>query len=615
MIAESNEGGENDGASGGAPPASSSTGIAPVAASVAAGSILPVYGTTATLSSAWIARLVREALDTLPALLDPLPPTLRNEQGLLSRHAALRAIHFPASQDERLQANRRLAFEELLYLQLFFRMRRQVEKASSTPYRHVTEGPGLARLQANLPFSLTADQQTSIEELRANMALPQSMNRLLMGDVGSGKTIVAAHALAMVADSGWQAAMMAPTEVLAQQYALKLGPLLDTAGIRWGLLTSSVDKASRAALLQSLADGSCCVAFGTHALLEPDVRFRQLSLVVIDEQHRFGVAQRQALKSKGLGCDLLAMTATPIPRSLALVLYGDMETSSLRTRPQSATSTSTRILRKSLRGKAYAAIGDAVAAGHQAYIICPLITNPNDPESAPSPNATASHSDVLIDSETPPELLTEFSDEQDTDHIAAAEQEVAFLKAKVFPAQNIGLMTSRLKPQAKRKVMDDFREGRIDILVSTTVVEVGVDVPNATVMLIEDADRFGLSQLHQLRGRVGRGQWDAQVFLISNAKGEDAIARLKALEKTTDGFKLAEYDLELRREGDVLGSRQHGAAALKLINVIRDGALIALAHKEAQAILDADPQLELPQHRHLAYELTKRSVEDSPCTS
>jgi ATP-dependent DNA helicase RecG len=585
------------------------------------GGIMPVYRANADVTQGWVTRMVDEAFALAPAVLDPLPAPLRIRLGLMSRRVALRLIHRPPDSELLGQARHRLAFEEVLLLQLWLLLRRRRRNAGVEPRAHRIDGPLLRALRRQFPFDLTADQEQATAEILADMARPEPMSRLLLGDVGSGKTAVAALALAAARDSGFQAAMMAPTEVLADQYAGKLGPLFDAAGISWALLTSSTKASERRNLLAGLAAGSIGVLFGTHALIEPDVTFKELSLIVIDEQHRFGVGQREALRAKGEGSDLLSMTATPIPRSLALTIYGDMETSFIRTRPRATTRITTQVIGRGERRLAYEAIREALKRGEQAYIVCPLISSPqaaadadagaDDPggkgregtrlQATGGRDRQAGRSDE--DEEDGQTLITEFSDEQDEGHIQAAEQEVRFLRAKVFPEHNIGLMTSRLKGADKRQVMDDFRDGRIDILVSTTVIEVGVDVPNATVMVIEDADRFGLSQLHQLRGRIGRGERDGRAFLISGTRNEDAQKRLAIMERSSDGFELAEYDLRLRREGDILGSRQHGIASLRLVNVIRDAELIQQAHVEARELLECDPLLEAVEHRHLASEL------------
>ncbi len=568
-----------------------------------AGGIMPVYHANSDITAGWVIHAIADAFAKLPALLDPLPVNLRNEHGLMSRHAALKAIHNPANDKERREARVRLAFEEILIFQLYMQQKRRNQDKILTPTLHVTDGKALNALRVSLPFTLTADQDRSVAEILNDMASPVVMNRLLLGDVGSGKTIVAALALAASSDGGHQAVMMAPTEVLAEQYAKKIGSLFDAIGIPWALLTSSTKPKDRSSLLESLATGNIAVLFGTHALIEADVVFSDLALAIIDEQHRFGVNQRHALLQKGSGVDFLSMTATPIPRSLALTIYGDMDTSYIRSKPQVDTITTTKIInRKDIRF-AYDAIREAIKHGEQAYIVCPLISSPDASGATAVSKAKSDIDEIAEDDDTPIELLTEFSQDQDGDHIKAAEQEVRYLQNIVFPERNIALMTSKLKSTDKRRVMDEFRTGNVDVLVSTTVVEVGIDVENATVMVIQDADRFGLSQLHQLRGRVGRGKKNGAVFLVTGTQNEESLKRLKAMEKSSDGFKLAEYDLALRREGDILGSRQHGEAILRLVNVINDAELIERAHKVASKMLDDDPNLCALDNQHLGYEL------------
>ena len=577
---------------------------------VKTGSIIPVYRSNSDISQGWVSHCVDDALALLPALIDPLPARVRIAHGFVSRQVAFASIHHPPDDKARLAAHRRLAFEEVFLLQLCFQLRKRRLRENATPHTHSVHGPALAGLLQALPFTLTDDQKRSVDEILTDMASEEIMSRLLMGDVGSGKTVVAALALSAVHDSGYQAAMMAPTEVLAEQYALKIGPLFDEVKIPWALLTSSTKEGQRRELLAGLAQGSISVLFGTHALIEPDVCFKDLSLVIIDEQHRFGVEQREKLRRKGEGCDLLSMTATPIPRTLALTIYGDMDTSYIRTKPQHTVTTTTKVIHWNDIAYAYEAIRSAISRGEQAYIVCPLIS------------ASASGTDVRLDGQgrQPDEQkneqglwqeegfqeeiwITEFTQDLDEGHIQAAEQEVEFLQAKIFPENRLALMTSRLKSSEKQRVMDMFRNGCIDILVSTTVIEVGVDVPNATVMVIEDADHFGLSQLHQLRGRVGRGSSNGEVFLVTRTRNEDSIKRLAVMEKCSDGFELAEHDLSLRREGEILGSRQHGTETLKLVNVIRDAELIKTAHEEALKLLREDPLLASPENRLLLPEI------------
>ncbi len=559
------------------------------------GLIIPIHPGTEGLSANWMRRLISSALADSSGVLDCLPEDLRRRHGLMSLGAALRQIHFPQSMDERSQARRRLAYQEILELQLHLMLRRRASERDTVPTAHLVDGPHLAALRAALPFTLTGEQDEALGAILGEMAEPRCMQHLLLGDVGTGKTVLAAHALAAAVDSGNQAVMMAPTGVLASQYGLKVGPLLDAADIPWALLTGSTSVTQRADILARLSSGELRVLFGTHALLEPDVVFDHLTLVVIDEQHRFGVEQRSALLAKGPGADMLAMTATPIPRSLALMLYGDLTCSALHTRPRAGAHVVTKLLTKrdTDRAKAYDAVRDAVEQGHQAYIVCPLV-------GVPAKRRQASYEDSPGDAL---QVLDDLDSGIDISDAKAAQQQAAFLARDVFPHQRVALLTGRMRPAEKDEVMGRFAAGEVDILVSTTVVEVGMDVPNATVMIVEDAELFGLSQLHQLRGRVGRGAHDGEVFLLASAKTDEGRERLGALASTEDGFELAERDLATRREGDILGVRQHGAAVLRLVDVSRDAGLIEAAHGDAVALLAADPDLASERLAPLAHEV------------
>jgi len=430
-----------------------------------------------------------------------------------------------------------------------------------------------------------------VAEILADMAGPRPMSRLLLGDVGTGKTAVATLILGAVADTGTQAAVMAPTGVLAAQYAEKCGPLLDAAGISWALLTGATPARERAAILERLACGETCVLFGTHALLTHDVAFKRLSLAVIDEQQRFGVEQRHALREKGRGADLLVMTATPIPRTLALSIYGDLERSYLRERPVKGAGVSTVVIPKRDRGDAFEAIRRALDEGRQAYVVCPLVGTRE--ETGDDGLACDRAAQGLAEGEDP-------SDPQ------AAQRVVETLRNRDFKNYTVDLLTGRMRPDEKARVMGAFRRGETQLLVSTTVVEVGVDVPNATVMLIEDGERFGLAQLHQLRGRVGRGKHPGTVYIASDAKTPSSKARMKALERTSDGFELAEEDLRLRREGDILGRRQSGDALLRFVDLASDADLIEAALQDVRAAMQDDPLLERPEHRPVRAEVIRR---------
>jgi ATP-dependent DNA helicase RecG len=527
--------------------------------------ILPVHPATEGLSSNWMRRLVLEALDQFGDVPDPLPAELRSRRDLVPLAFALRAIHFPADTEARDTARRRLAYEELLAIQLGMALRRHTIVDEHAGHPHVVDGPHRAALASVLPFALTGDQVAATAEVLADMAGPRPMNRMLLGDVGSGKTVVAAAALSCVADSGTQAAMMAPTEVLARQYARAVGGLLDAAGVTWRLLTGSTPAPERRSILQGVAAGEVSVLLGTHALLTESVAFANLTLAVVDEQHRFGVTQRLGLRGKGEAVDMLVMTATPIPRSLALTLYGDLDTSYLREKPggRGPEHVTTRLVPRPARAEAYEIVRAAVGAGRQAYVVCALV------------------------------------DESDTTEAKAAVKEAERLQKKVFPELRVGLLTGQMRSPDKIAAMEAFRAGETDVLVATTVIEVGVDVPNATVMIVEDADRFGLAQLHQLRGRIGRGEYTGQLLLFADAKTTEGKQRMKAFVSTSDGFELAEQDLRLRGEGQLLGERQHGLPELRLASIITDTDLLDAAREDARAMVASDQHLSSPEHAAL----------------
>ncbi len=560
--------------------------------------IIPVHPATEKLSPAWMRRLAENALAAVRGLYDPLPLALREKYRLMSRGSALACIHFPQAMAEVAEARRRLAYEELLVLELFLMQEGARRSAGRKPVAHVTDGAHQAALAAALPFALTGEQEQARRDLMAVMGAPRTANHMILGDVGTGKTAVAAFALAAAADTGGQALLMAPTEVLATQHGRSLGPFLEAAGVTYEVLTGSTPAAERAAVLERVAAGTVDVLIGTHALLEDDVAPRSLTLVVIDEQQRFGVDQRARLLAKGDAPDAVYLTATPIPRTLALALFGSLTLSYLREKPHAGAARTTHVVTKQDRGRAYDAAREALSRGEQVYVVCPLIgkdTTERDAKAAADRDEedAAAHPVVSIESEA----------DLAGDDVAAATREAAMLQSSTFVDTEVALLHGGMAAAEKKQVMERFRAGEIGVLVATTVIEVGVDVPNATVMIIEDADRFGLSQLHQLRGRVGRGEKPAEVFLVSASKQDAALQRLAAMETTDDGFELASFDLSLRREGDILGNRQHGASGLKLVNVVRDGRIIEAAHGDAAALLEEDPAPEAPEHRALAREV------------
>ena len=548
--------------------------------------VLPVHSVGEGITASWMRRIVSAALADVGDVCDFLPARLAARHGLMTLGRALRQVHFPTGMPAKEPARRRLAYDELLCLQLALLTRQRLALSGVEPTAHATSGPRMDALLASLPFSLTREQRAAADDILADMSEPSVMNRLLLGDVGTGKTAVAAVALAAVADTATQAAVMAPTSVLARQYAEKLGPLLDAAGISWALVTGSTTPDERAVARERIVSGATTVTFGTTAILSDDIEFRHLTLVVIDEQHRFGVDQRAALRRKGAGADLLTMTATPIPRTLALSVYGDVACSRITERPVAGAGITTKGLAPENLDVAWTAIREAVDAGHQAYVVCPLVDDSDDgselddvPEEARS-NAAKLHS--------------------------ATGMQVQ-LSERIYPDLQVGLLHGRQSAAEKDEIMSRFRAGEVQVLVSTTVIEVGVDVPNATVMLVLDADRFGLATLHQLRGRVGRGSVAGTVYLACAAKrGTPARKRLDALEATSDGFELAELDLKLRHEGEVLGYRQHGGVSLRVVDLATDTDLVEAAHRDARELAREDPALERPENGPLALEVRDR---------
>ena len=560
-----------------------------------AGSILPVHPATDGVSPAWMRRIVSGALEAVGVFADPIPARLRAKRKVMSLSRAYRAIHFPSAMAEVPLARRRLAYDELIYLQLALRLRNDANLLDVAPVAHVA-GEHVAALRAALPFALSDEQETAVSEILSDMVDgDRVMNRLLLGDVGTGKTAVACVALASVADTGTQACVMAPTSVLAQQYAVKSGPLLERAGISWALLTGATPAAERDSIFARLAAGELTVLFGTHAVLGDRVVFRRLSLVVIDEQHRFGTGQRNALRAKGPGADLLVMTATPIPRTLALSVYGDLDTSIIRHRPVPGAGVTTKVLESANRDLAYGAVRDALAGGQQAYVICPLV-------------AAQDTGDELED--VPGIERDEDGNERRVAVLHDVEREVEHLR-QVLPGARVEALHGRMGAREKDAVIDAFRAGEIQVLVSTTVVEVGVDVPGATVMLIENGERFGLATLHQLRGRVGRGGLPGTCYIIAEAQAArgrrtPALERLEALEKSSDGFELAELDLRLRHEGEILGLRQSGGISLRFVDLDADTDLIEGAHEDAEELLRYAPRLMATATLPLRHEVITR---------
>ena len=518
------------------------------------GRIMPVYPLTAGISQLTMTRSVEQGLAACRDLLpDPLPDEVRRDHQLCHTGYAYDQIHFPDDENTLAIARRRLAFEELFLLAIGMQvLSRRREELSCVPLRDLD----LTAFYGSLPFSLTGAQQRAVDEILADLASGRPMNRLVQGDVGSGKTMVAAAAMVCAACSGRQTALMAPTEILAEQHHKGLAPLLEGLGISCALLTGAARAKERRAVLEGLESGRLQAVIGTHALISPDVTYRDLGLVVTDEQHRFGVGQRSALSAKGERPHLLVMSATPIPRTLALMIYGDLDVSVIDELPPGRQRIDTFAVTGAYRPRIYKFLAREIAAGRQAYMICSMV------------------------------------EENGADDRKAVTEYARVLQEQVFPQLRVACVHGRMKGREKEAVMAAFAGGEADILVSTTVVEVGVDVPNATVMVIEDADRFGLSQLHQLRGRVGRGKHKSYCVLITDNRSEETLARMRVMAQTGDGFRIAEEDLRLRGPGDFFGRRQHGLPALKVADLSWDMALLKEAQQAARALLDRDPGLE-----------------------
>ncbi len=527
--------------------------------------IIPMYRGTERNSGKQIRKLIAQVMEQdVEGLEEFLPEEHRQSYHLMEYKDAMRQIHFPEEWQNLNWARHRLVFDEFLELMLGLQLHSIIEKKDGIA--HGQEESLAAQFFSHLPFGLTNAQKKVILEVKKDMERSTAMKRLVQGDVGSGKTMIAVYALLKAVAGGYQAVMMAPTEILAEQHYLNLKRMMEPLGIEPMLLTGSLTKRERDAVYANISDGTCKIAVGTHALIQKQVQFANLGVVVIDEQHRFGVRQRLALENKGLAPDVLVMTATPIPRSLALTLYGDMDLSIIDELPPGRQSIKTYCMSENKRKDLYHFLEGQIAAGYQVYVVCPLV---EESEKMDLENAT-----------------------QLADHLAV----------NVFPQYAVGLLHGKMKPQEKAEIMEQFRSGKLQMLVSTTVIEVGVDVPNANVMVIENAERFGLAQLHQLLGRVGRGTTQAHCFLISEPKTDEGKRRMQVMVKSTDGFVIAEEDLLLRGSGEVLGTRQHGLPDLKIADLVHDVKILEQSRMLAAEITEVG--LEQPQ-----YEVLRRKAE------
>jgi ATP-dependent DNA helicase RecG len=524
--------------------------------------LVPVHPATEALKAQRIRQWVEQAMPLVGNVLESLPSELRTRRGLAGAADAVKAVHLPESETDVEQAHKRLAFEELFLYQAILTTRKRTNRASRPAPKLGRPGESVGRWIEALPFELTKDQLRAFDEIDADLDSGQPMQRLLMGEVGSGKTVVALYAMLRALEAGFQAVMMAPTETLAEQHAITLGKLLAEDATPFALLTAATPAARRREALERLASGELGLAVGTHALIDPAVEFARLGVCVVDEQHRFGVEQRRALDSKrveGMFPHVLHMTATPIPRTLSLTAYGDLDTTALRQLPAGRRPVETRLVEEDDRGPAYEFVRAQLREGRQAYVVCPLVV------------------------------------ESEKIQGRAAEVEAERLAAEELRGFSVAVMHGQMPSARKAEAMESFTSGATDVLVATTVIEVGIDVPNATVMIIEGAERYGVSQLHQLRGRVGRGAHSSYCFLFPEDAGGMARRRLKAVERERDGFKLAEVDLTLRGEGEVLGTRQHGLPRFAVAELPAETPLLVAARDEALALLRRHDSLDAPE--------------------
>ncbi len=540
--------------------------------------IVPIYSETEGLYQRTLRRLMKNIVDGYSdELSSPLPAEIVERQDLIGFSEAFRRVHFPPDGEsieklnlQRSDGHRRIIFDEFFFLELGLALKKR-GIALETGISFKTDGVLPQRLLQRLAFQLTAAQVRTLSEIVEDMEKPHPMNRLIQGDVGSGKTIVALLAGLRVVECGYQAAIMAPTEVLAEQHYLTIHRWVEPLGIRVALLTSNIKGSEREEIYSRIRSGEVRIVIGTHAVIQEQVEFHRLGLAIIDEQHKFGVVQRGLLKKKGENPDVLVMTATPIPRTLAMTLYGDLDISLIDEMPPGRMPVETKVFPESARSRVYRIVEEEVRKGRQAFIVYPLV------------------------------------EESEKLDLKDATQMAEHLQKDVFPTLRIGLLHGRMKSEEKEAIMMEFKERKIDVLVATTVIEVGIDIPNASVMVVEHAERFGLSQLHQLRGRIGRGQYRSKCILLTQYRSsEEARIRLRAMEQTNDGFKIAEQDLELRGPGDFFGIRQSGLPDFRVAHILRDTPILIEARKEAFRLVQEDPELERPAHSMLKEVLKKR---------
>jgi len=540
--------------------------------------IVPIYSETEGLYQRTLRRLMKSISDGYAdGLSSPIPAEIVERQDLIDFREAFRRVHFPPEGESleelnlfRSDGHRRIIFDEFFFLELGLALKKR-GVALETGISFKTDGTLSKKLLERLSFELTRAQEKALREIVEDMERPHPANRLIQGDVGSGKTIVALLASLKVVECGYQAAIMAPTEVLAEQHYLNIHRWVEPLGVRVALLTSSIKGAEREDIYSHIQRGKIQIVIGTHAVIQEQVEFHRLGLAIVDEQHKFGVVQRGLLKKKGGNPDVLVMTATPIPRTLAMTLYGDLDVSLIDEMPPGRRPVETKVFHESSRSRVYRIIEEEVRKGRQAFIVYPLV------------------------------------EESEKLELRDATRMAEHLQKDIFPEFQVGLLHGRMRSDEKEAIMMEFKDGRIDILVATTVIEVGIDIPNASVMVVEHAERFGLSQLHQLRGRIGRGRYPSQCILLAQWRSsEEAKIRLQAMERTNDGFKIAEQDLELRGPGEFFGVRQSGLPDFRVARLIRDTSILIEARKEAFRLVEEDPDLERPDHQALKRGLMER---------
>ena len=535
----------------------------PEISEVGAAGIHPIYPASEKISSKQIEKLITTAL-TLPMENDPLPPSLREKYKLQDLYTALSNIHFPKSDEALLGAKRRFVFEELFILQLGLMLLKGKRKIAT---QNIVKNSFLGEFISLLPYKLTSAQERAYKDCFKDMCSGKIMNRLIQGDVGSGKTAVAAALMYTLSKNGFQSALMAPTEILAEQHYKTVCDILEGSGINCCLLTGSISKGKKDKIKEKLKSGEYRIAIGTHALLNDDTEFNNLGLVITDEQHRFGVAQRAKLASKGKGVHTLVMSATPIPRTLGLIIYGDLDITIIDEYPRGRQSVDSFCVTSELRPRVFNFIKKHLDEGRQGYIVCPLV------------------------------------EENEELGLLSVEEYYEKIAKKEFSDYSVGLLHGKMNAKEKDRIMRSFKNGDINLLICTTVIEVGIDVPNAAIMVIENAERFGLSQLHQLRGRIGRGKHKSSCIFISDIKGGVTKERLNVITNSSDGFKIADEDLRLRGPGDFLGNRQHGLPKLKIADLFADSDTLRLAGFAAANILESDPRLKEEEHLALREEI------------